>query len=57
MTNAPKTPPVPAPLTAPDPASTLRPVPSQPPGEVGGPKGLEPTRFGDWETNGRCSDF
>ena len=20
-------------------------------------KGLEPTRFGDWERNGRCSDF
>ena len=25
--------------------------------EIGGPKGLEPTRFGDWEKNGRCSDF
>ena len=25
--------------------------------ELGGPKGLEPTRFGDWEQNGRCSDF
>ena len=22
-----------------------------------GPKGLEPTRYGDWEKNGRCSDF
>lgn len=32
------------------------PVP-QPPGELGGPKGPEPTRFGDWEVNGRCSDF
>ena len=20
-------------------------------------KGLEPTRFGDWERKGRCSDF
>ena len=29
----------------------------QPPGEEGGPKGPEPTRFGDWEVNGRCSDF
>lgn len=28
-----------------------------PPKEYGGPKGLEPTRFGDWEKNGRCSDF
>uniref|UniRef100_A0A7S1SPU6 Succinate dehydrogenase assembly factor 4, mitochondrial n=1 Tax=Tetraselmis chuii TaxID=63592 RepID=A0A7S1SPU6_9CHLO len=25
--------------------------------EVGGPKGQEPTRFGDWEQNGRCTDF
>ncbi len=29
----------------------------QPPGEVGGPKGPEPTRYGDWEKGGRCSDF
>ncbi|MGB0697552.1 MAG: DUF1674 domain-containing protein [Rhodospirillaceae bacterium] len=27
------------------------------PEEVGGPKGAEPTRFNDWEKNGRCSDF
>lgn len=25
--------------------------------EIGGRKGLEPTRFGDWEKNGRCIDF
>jgi hypothetical protein len=25
--------------------------------EIGGPKGPEPTRFGDWERNGRCTDF
>lgn len=25
--------------------------------ELGGPKGLEPTRFGDWERDGRCVDF
>lgn len=25
--------------------------------EVHGPKGLEPTRYGDWERNGRCIDF
>lgn len=25
--------------------------------EQGGPKGLEPTRYGDWEKNGRCVDF
>jgi len=25
--------------------------------EIGGPKGLEPTRYGDWEQKGRCIDF
>jgi len=25
--------------------------------EYGGPKGKEPTRYGDWEKNGRCIDF
>ena len=30
---------------------------NQPPGEVGGPKGLEPTRYGDWERKGIVSDF
>lgn len=29
----------------------------QQPREIGGPKGPEPTRYGDWEKNGRCSDF
>jgi hypothetical protein len=28
-----------------------------PAGEVGGPQGLEPTRYGDWEKQGRCIDF
>ncbi|MCS4503603.1 hypothetical protein KBTX_00920 [wastewater metagenome] len=27
------------------------------PEEIGGPRGPEPTRYGDWESNGRCSDF
>ncbi len=27
------------------------------PQEYGGPKGKEPTRYGDWEKNGRCIDF
>ncbi|MFN2300878.1 MAG: DUF1674 domain-containing protein [Gammaproteobacteria bacterium] len=35
---------------APAPAPALAP-------ETGGPKGLEPTRYGDWEKNGRCIDF
>ena len=31
--------------------------PVQPAGEQNGPKGPEPTRFGDWEKDGRCFDF
>lgn len=27
------------------------------PREIGGPKGPEPTRYGDWERNGIVSDF
>ena len=27
------------------------------PKEIGGPKGPEPTRYGDWERGGRCIDF
>lgn len=27
------------------------------PREYNGPKGPEPTRYGDWEQKGRCSDF
>ena len=27
------------------------------PKDTGGPKGPEPTRYGDWENNGRCTDF
>ena len=29
---------------------------SSPP-EFFGPKGPEPTRYGDWEQKGRCTDF
>jgi hypothetical protein len=29
----------------------------QKPKEIGGPKGPEPTRYGDWEKAGRCIDF
>lgn len=28
-----------------------------PPKEVGGRIGPDPTRYGDWEKNGRCIDF
>lgn len=27
------------------------------PKEIGGREGPEPTRYGDWEKNGRCIDF
>ncbi|MGI9223738.1 MAG: DUF1674 domain-containing protein [Woeseiaceae bacterium] len=27
------------------------------PKEFGGRGGLDPTRYGDWEKNGRCIDF
>jgi hypothetical protein len=27
------------------------------PREIGGRKGLDPTRYGDWEKDGRCIDF
>jgi hypothetical protein len=32
-------------------------APIEPRVERGGPAGPEPTRFGDWEKNGRCIDF
>jgi hypothetical protein len=40
--------------TAPSVAPTDRVIRSR---ELGGPAGPEPTRFGDWEKNGRCIDF
>lgn len=40
-------------------AGSLAPLASIPkqPNEVGGRIGLDPTRYGDWEKNGRCIDF
>ena len=32
-------------------------VAAQLPEEIGGRGGLDPTRYGDWEKNGRCIDF
>jgi len=29
----------------------------EPPREIGGREGPDPTRYGDWEKNGRCIDF
>lgn len=40
---------------APEPAEAPKPPPK--PTEIGGPKGPEPTRYGDWEQKGRCTDF
>lgn len=34
-----------------------QPKPKDRPREIGGPTGPEPTRYGDWERNGRCTDF
>lgn len=54
MADAKPTPPPtpPAPEKAPvEPRAASRPA------ETGGPKGPEPTRYGDWERNGRCIDF
>ena len=42
-----KSPPLPKPEAEPRPAGE----------ETGGPKGREPTRYGDWERNGICWDF
>ena len=38
-----------------DPA--IKPISKNLPPETGGPAGPEPTRFGDWEQKGRCTDF
>lgn len=32
-------------------------TPAQPRKEIGGRGGPDPTRYGDWEINGRCVDF
>ena len=39
------------------PAEAASKAPAKRPREIGGPSGLEPTRYGDWERNGRVSDF
>jgi hypothetical protein len=38
-------------------ATEMLPASPPKPKEIGGPKGPEPTRYGDWEVNGRCTDF
>jgi hypothetical protein len=48
-------------VKAPDYLTPSPPVPApeaaQPTEESGGPKGKEPTRYGDWENNGIAWDF
>jgi Protein of unknown function (DUF1674) len=39
------------------PGSPSRSPALEPHEEIGGPKGPEPTRYGDWEVGGRCTDF
>lgn len=56
MTRIPDLPPAPAP-SAPARASPDAAEKPAMPREIGGPKGPEPTRYGDWERNGRCTDF
>jgi hypothetical protein len=48
----------PPPASVPDPAAAPAAAPKVAAvREIGGPPGAEPTRFGDWEKNGRCIDF
>lgn len=64
MTDSSKTPPAPAPnapeTVAPETPAAKPPAPAtpvQPAVEVGGRKGPEPTRYGDWEKKGIAVDF
>ena len=46
------------PSTEPSPTAASKPEPVPDPAvEFGGRDGPEPTRYGDWEKNGRCIDF
>jgi hypothetical protein len=44
------------PAPKPDDEASTPPSPPAAP-EIGGRGGLDPTRYGDWEKNGRCIDF
>lgn len=46
----------PEPADAPEPGEVAA-TPPAPEPEYGGREGLDPTRYGDWEKNGRCIDF
>lgn len=51
------TPPAAPPVAQPSDKEPATPPASERPREYGGPAGLEPTRYGDWERKGRCVDF
>jgi hypothetical protein len=49
-----------APPNTPQGAAPEKPVPPEKPKkveEIGGPPGPEPTRYGDWQFNGKVTDF
>jgi len=46
----------PAPQPVPE-ERDVQPRASEYPAEIGGRDGPDPTRYGDWEKNGRCIDF
>jgi hypothetical protein len=52
-----KSPPANSPSSSDSRAHAAPEAPPAAPREIGGPSGPEPTRFGDWEKNGRCIDF
>ena len=56
MTDDKKLPTVNPPLVPKVPEAVQKDVPARP-REIGGPKGPEPTRYGDWQYKGRCTDF
>jgi len=62
MTDRKESPAIPAAPAAASPAPAATPSAAAPAAkarvaEQGGPRGLEPTRYGDWERDGRCVDF
>ena len=61
MTDRKPTPPAPAPASEkPAPRPAMPPPPAPPAAkvpEIGGRGGPDPTRYGDWEKDGRCVDF
>ena len=57
-----QTPPTPEPDPGTQPSANSTPTPGEGATdtvvqEIGGRDGPEPTRYGDWEKNGRCIDF